>query len=344
MLVCARSAAWLLAAIAIAMLGVTYVAEARHGDSYSRDLYRAKREDQAQKRGKSSVGPARGEADASERAKADDRGRGSASQTANSKQSSTETTAFGSAVEQMITHCEEQATHLRKASFDGVARAIQPTADQRDALELIRSTATEAANGLAAACPKGLPALLSERLGILSQVLDGIVGSLRALRPILVSFYTSLDDEQKARLAVSSFRAAQPKSDGDSRNSYDSYDRIDPEQDAICGHWIAALRSWPIGEIARGMKLSDQQHAALHEVAAATYRAAGDLQASCPVENPLTPVGHLDAEREEMRALLFGIKAIQPVLADFEDTLNADQKKSLDAMMGSSPKLGALAP
>jgi hypothetical protein len=106
----------------------------------------------------------------------------------------------------------------------------------------------------------------------------------------------------------------------------------------------AALRSWPIGEIARGMRLSDQQHAALHEVAAATYRAAGDLLASCPTDNPLTPVGRLDAEREEMRALLFGIKAIQPVLADFEDTLNADQKKSLDAMVNSSPNFRASAP
>jgi hypothetical protein len=106
----------------------------------------------------------------------------------------------------------------------------------------------------------------------------------------------------------------------------------------------AALRSWPIGEIARGMRLSDQQHAALHEVAAATYRAAGDLLASCPTDNPLTPVGRLDAEREEMRALLFGINAIQPVLADFEDTLNADQKKSLDAMVNSSPNFRASAP
>jgi hypothetical protein len=314
----------------MAMLGAPSVAGARHSGSHRRDL--------------SSVGPARGEADASERAKADDRGRGSASQTSNSKQLSTETNEFGSAVEQMIAHCEEQATHLRKASFDGITQTIQPTADQRNALELIRSTATEAGDGLAATCPKSLPAPLSERLGILSRVLAVSVGSLKALRPVLVSFYTSLDDEQKARLAVNSFLASQPESDGDTHNSYGSYDRIDRGQDAICGHWVTVLRSWPIGEIARGMRLSDQQHAALHEVAAATYRAAGDLLASCPAENPLTPVGRLDAEREEMRALLFGINAIQPVLADFEDTLNADQKKSLDAMVNSSPNFRASAP
>jgi LTXXQ motif family protein len=99
-----------------------------------------------------------------------------------------------------------------------------------------------------------------------------------------------------------------------------------------------------MGEIARGMRLSDQQHAALHEVAAATYRAAGDLLAPCPVENPLTPVGGLDVERAETRALLFGINAVRPVLADFEDTLKADQKKSLDAMMNPSPNFRASAP
>jgi hypothetical protein len=54
--------------------------------------------------------------------------------------------------------------------------------------------------------------------------------------------------------------------------------------------------------------------------------------------------GRPDAEREEMRALLFGIKAIQPVVADFEDTLNADQKKSLDAMGSSSQNFRASAP
>jgi hypothetical protein len=325
------------------MLGVSSVAEARHGGSYWRHLYRVKGEDQAQKPGKSSVGPSRGEAGATERAKADDRDRGSASQPSNGKQSSTEANGFGSAVEQMIAHCEEQATDLREASSDGVTQAIHPTADQRNALELIRSTASEGAASLAATCPKGLPAPLSERLGILSQVLDQIVGSLGALRPVLVSFYTSLDDEQKARLTVSSFRASQPKSDGDSRNSHASNNRIDPGQNAICGRWVAALRGWPIREIARGMRLSDEQQAALHEVAAATYRAAGDLLTSCPGENPLTPVGRLDADREEMRALRHGINAIQPVLADFEGTLDADQKKSFDAIVNSFPNFRASA-
>jgi hypothetical protein len=244
----------------------------------------------------------------------------------------------------MIAHCEEQATNLRKASFDEVTRAIQPTADQRDALELIRSTATEAADSLAATCPKTIPAPLSERLEILSQVLDKIIGSLSALRPVLASFYTSLDDEQRARLSVSSFLNSQPKPDGESRNSYAFDDRIGPEQDAICGYWLTALRSWPIREIAPEVRLSDEQHAALHDVAAASYRAAGDLLRSCPAEIRLTPVGHLDAEREKMRALRHGINAIQPVLAGFENTLNADEKKSFDAMVNSFPNIRGSAP
>jgi hypothetical protein len=237
----------------------------------------------------------------------------------------------------MIGHCEGQATELRQTSLDVVIRAIQPTADQRNALELIRNTATEAADSLAATCPKSIPAPLSERLEILSQVLDEIVEAFGALRPVLANFYTSLDDEQKARVAVSSFLASQPKSDGDSRDSYAFFDRIDPEQDAVCGYWVTALRGWPTREIARGMKLSDEQQAALHDVAAANYRAAGDLLRSCPAENRLTPPGHLDAEREKMRALRNGINAIQSVLAHFEDTLNADEKKSFDAFLGPYP-------
>jgi hypothetical protein len=216
--------------------------------------------------------------------------------------------------------------------------------DQGSALEIVRSTAAEAADSLAATCPKSIPATLGEKLEILSQVLEEIVGSLSALRPVLVSFYTSLDDEQKARVAVSSFFSSQPKSDGDSRNSYTFYDRIDPEQDAVCGYWVTALRGWPIREIARGMRLSDDQHAALHDVAAANYRAAGDLLRSCPAENRLTPVSRLDAEREKMRALRQGISAIQPVLAGFENTLGVDQKKSFDAMVNSLPNFKASSP
>jgi hypothetical protein len=320
----APRASCFLAAIAIAMLGMSSVADARDDGSYSQKLR------------KSSVGPSRGGFGPSDRAKADDRSRDSASQTTNSKQSSTEITGFGSAVEQMIGHCEEQAAELRKASLDVVTRAIQPTVDQRNALEIIRSIAAEAADSLAATCPKSIPPPLSERIEILSQVLDEIVGSLSALRPVVLNFYTSLDDEQKARVGVSSFLTSQPKSDGDSRYSNAFYDRIDPEQDAICGHWLTALRNWPIREIARGMTLSDEQHAALHNVAAANYRAAGDLLRTCPAEIRLTPLGRLDVEREKMRALRHGINAIQPVLAAFENTLNEDQKKSFDAMMQSA--------
>jgi hypothetical protein len=334
-----------LAAMAIALLAISSVADARHDGSYRTFLFSGRGEDDhAQRPRKSVVGPSRGGAAPANRARADDRDRGSASQTSNSKQSSTETNGFGSAVEQMIAHCEEQATDLRRTSLDVVTRAIQPTADQRNALELIRNTAAEAADRLAATCPKGIPAPLSERLEILSQVLDEIVESLGALRPVLASFYTSLDDEQKARVALSSFLASQPKTGGDSRDLYAFFDRIDPEQDAICGYWITALRGWPTREISRGMKLSDEQHAALHDVAAANYRAAGDLLRSCPADNRLTPPGHLDAEREKMRALRNGINAIAPILAHFEDTLNADEKKSFDAMVNSFPNFRATAP
>src|SRR5689334_4874977 len=127
------------------MLGMSSVAEARHDGSYFTFLFRVKGDDQAQKPGKSSVGPSRSGDGRSDRAKTNDRGRGSASPSPNNKQSSTETNGFGSAVEQMIGHCEEQATELRNASLDVVTRAVQPTVDQRNALEIIRSTAADAA-------------------------------------------------------------------------------------------------------------------------------------------------------------------------------------------------------
>jgi hypothetical protein len=94
---------------------------------------------------------------------------------------------------------------------------------------------------------------------------------------------------------------------------------------------VAALRSWPIGQIETGITLTDEQHATLHEVAAAAYRAAGRLVTPCRAEHRLTPVRRLDSEREKLEALRQGIDAVRPILTAFENQLNEAQKKWFDA-------------
>jgi hypothetical protein len=338
-----------LSAIAMTLIGMSSLAEERHDGLYWKDFYRARSDDRDRRPppSRSVNSPSRGEANTLDRAKAGERDPGSTPSTSGSSQISGEANSFGSAIGQMIGNCVDQATELKKASFEVITRAIQPSDDQRDALENIRITATGAADVLAATCPKNIPEPLSEKLDTLSRLLDGIVASLTTLRPALVTFYSLLDDEQKARLVLSSFRDSQPKSDGDavragSKHGFD--DGVDSGQDAVCRQWVPALRSWPIKEIETAMALSDDQHAALYQVGAATYRAAGGLVTSCRVENRLTPVGRLDTQREKLQTLRHGMDAIRPVVADFEHLLNADQEKSFDTMVNASSDIRTLAP
>jgi hypothetical protein len=149
-----------------------------------------------------------------------------------------------------------------------------------------------------ATCPQNIPEPLSEKLATLSRLLDGIVTSLTTLRPAIVTFYSLLDGEQKARLVISSFRDPQPKSERETdraENEHAFNDGGDPGQDPVCRQWVPVLRNWPIKEIETGMALSDEQHAALYEIGAATYHAAGGLVMSCRAENRLTPVGRCRA-------------------------------------------------
>ena len=86
-------------------------------------------------------------------------------------------------------------------------------------------------------------------------------------------------------------------------------------------------------QIEDGIQLSDEQHAALHEVAAAFYHAVSGLVSSCPAENPLTPLGRLEAEQKQLEAVRRGIEIVQPVITSFEKLLTDAQKTRLGAVV-----------
>jgi hypothetical protein len=74
----------------------------------------------------------------------------------------------------------------------------------------------------------------------------------------------------------------------------------------------------------------------LYEVTAAFYHAASGLVSSCPAENPLTPLGRLEAEQKQLEALRQGIDIIQPVITGFEKLLTDAQKTRLDAVVNET--------
>jgi hypothetical protein len=241
----------------------------------------------------------------------------------------------------MLRACREQAADLKRMPLDVVLRALHLSDEQRTALDKVRSAAQAAAEPLDAGCPNGIGAQLSDKLAVLDRVLQLMVDSLESLRPALAAFYGSLDDEQKARLVALGL--------SDSRLSQsDRKGKAAPEQSFAesgagaegkpnCIAWAANLKSWPIRQIEVATDLSDFEHAKLYELAAAIYRAAGDLTQACPAESRLTPLSRLDAKENQLRALQEDIQAIRPLAAAFEKALSEEQRKGIEAAIGAPP-------
>jgi hypothetical protein len=240
---------------------------------------------------------------------------------------------FGSAIDKMIGACEEQVDELKRMPFDDVNHAVQPHDNQRDALEDVRRTVRSTADTLASICPKNFPQELGGKLDVLNHVLDAISASLTTIRPAFVRFYSQLDDEQKARLVKNSSYVLPSNDVSAGPKASNSFNSATALQDPTCERGAAMLRSWPIREMEMKMTLSDEQHAALFEVAAASYKAAGELLRACPTERRFTPVGRLEAEQKMLEAFRQGIDDVQPVLTGFEKLLNEDQKKRLEALL-----------
>jgi LTXXQ motif family protein len=240
-----------------------------------------------------------------------------------------EVTDFGGGIKRMIGACAGQAIELKTMPFDLVSRTVQPNEAQRKALDQVRSTTNEAAATLSASCPRDIPAELGRQLDRLADALDSISASLAALRPALANLYDALDDEQKAHLVtIEPSHKAQSKTDRSERRMTKG-GIPNAERDPVCHEWVVIFRSWPVTQIERAISLSDEQHADLHDLTAAMYRAAGGLARACAGKDRLTALGRLDAKQQQLQAMRQGIDMIKPVLSRFEESLNDTQRTRL---------------
>jgi hypothetical protein len=237
---------------------------------------------------------------------------------------------FGAAIGQMLRACDRQVAELKDMPLDSVARIVDSTPNQREALDRIRSTAVEASESLATACPKNVSASIHERLDALSHTLESMAASLATLRPPFATFYSLLNDEQKARLvAMTAPKDAQAQSDDASRSRQNRNSTQRRGGDMYCEQWITYLKKFPITQIEDRGHLSDEQHANLYDLAAAIFREAGRLGSVCHADNRLTPPGRLQAREEQLKALAQSVDAISPVFSRFEDDLSDSQKAQL---------------
>ncbi len=207
-----------------------------------------------------------------------------------------------------------------------IARAVRPTPEQRALLD-----AVEDRGGQRCRCVQGLLRgdLCTDPPGRLRAMMNRVSATLEAVkivRPALENFYNSLSDEQQAR-----FNALGPNIGERSPPQQQEAGTQEASAEA-CGDPKSGLTQLPIQRIESALHPAGKQKEALDRLSEATAKGVEGLQAACPNEVPLTPVGRLEAMQHRLEAMLTAAKLVEPALDEFYATLSSEQKARFNTL------------
>ena len=206
--------------------------------------------------------------------------------------------------------------------FAEITSALRPTSEQRALLDQLKSAAAHAADALKNSCSDTYALTPPGRLRAMINRISATLEAVRMVRPALEGFYNALSDEQRAR-----FNTLSPRLPATSEDQ--------PQQEAkaeSCGASKPSLTGLPIERIDAVLRPTGAQKGALDRLSAATKKAVQGLQAACPDEVPVTPVGRLQAMEKRLSAMLQAANQIQPALDDFYASLTTEQKARFNTL------------
>jgi hypothetical protein len=220
--------------------------------------------------------------------------------------------------------CGDPEKGITAWPFASIARAVQPTPEQRALLDELKSAAAQAAKVFRESCGDSYAMTPPGRLRAMTNRISATLEAVRIVRPALEKFYNSLSDEQQAR-----FNALGPDIAERSQQQ--------PQQDAsaqsdTCGEPKSSLTNLPIERIETVIRPAGTQKEALDRLREVTEKAVQELQAACPDDVPLTPVGRLEAMEKRLEAMLQAAKLVQPALDEFYATLSSEQKARFNTL------------
>src|SRR5216683_5716181 len=220
--------------------------------------------------------------------------------------------------------CEDPEKGVTAWPFASIVQAVQPTPEQSALLDEMRSAAAKAADVFKGSCSDSYAMTPPGRLRAMTNRISATLEAVRIVRPALEKFYNSLSDEQQAR-----FNALGPNIGERSQQQ--------PQQDAnaqsdTCGDPKSSLTNLPIERIETVIRPAGTQKEALDRLSEATAKAVQGLQAACPDDVPLTPVGRLEAMEKRLEAMLQAAKLVQPALDEFYATLSSEQKARFNTL------------
>ncbi|WP_453950958.1 Spy/CpxP family protein refolding chaperone [Bradyrhizobium sp. USDA 377] len=201
-----------------------------------------------------------------------------------------------------------------------ITRAVRPTPEQRALLDELKTAAANAAGVFKDSCAETYALTPPGRLRAMMNRVSATLEAVKIVRPALENFYNSLSDEQQA-----SFNALGPNVG----------ERSPPQQQASaegCADPKSGLTQLPIQRIEAVLHPAGKQKEALDRLSEATAKGVEGLQAACPNDVPLTPVGRLEAMQYRLEAMLTAAKLVEPALDEFYATLSSEQKARFNTL------------
>jgi LTXXQ motif family protein len=205
--------------------------------------------------------------------------------------------------------------------FDQIQSDINLDPNQRALLQQLQSAAQQAADVVKQSCPSAFPLTPPGRLQAMMTRLDGTLSAIDIIRPALVAFYDSLNDEQKARFNAIGPDLGAPQETQNAQASSNT-----------CSGAKPGLIDLPIDQIGAMVHPTTAQQRSLDQLRQASGAAINALSSACPDITPGTPVGRLDAMRARFAAMLQAAQMLQPALSNFYASLNNEQKAAFNTL------------
>lgn len=96
--------------------------------------------------------------------------------------------------------CHPRAAGMAEWRMTQIEQAVKPNEAQKTKLAELKAASAKAAETISAACATEIPAKAVDRFGVMEKRLEAMQVALKTVRPAFEGFYSSLDDQQKAKL------------------------------------------------------------------------------------------------------------------------------------------------
>jgi hypothetical protein len=112
-----------------------------------------------------------------------------------------------------------------------------------------------------------------------------------------------------------------------------------PDLAETCGEDSSDIAGVPIGQYQQAIQSpTDEQRAALDELANAATKAAQDIAGACPADLALTAPGRLAAMQQRLEAMITAVATVQPALEKFYGFLSDEQKARVNLLVRDQPQ------